>query len=544
MRVEFRNFSVGSGQVWVHDGAQIAGPYTGRGPFDDGHFWSGSIGAESVIVEYQPDLNSGEPTPDAPPFEILNVAHQAFSAARPNGLQDTDAGAKDTADYCHLDPNCYPDWQPAMKMVGQLTFEDGGEEFVCTGTLVATRDNSMKPYLLTAGHCVNNEAAARTVQVYWRYQTASCGATPPASRDTSEKSTLGAHLIDYGTIAQGDYSLLLLQDVPADVTFSGWDPSDPPVQGQLTGIHHPAGSWKRISFGQRTGDATVVVEGQTAPGNEYLEVLWNQGRIEPGSSGSAVFTSPGVIVGTLTYGPASPVLTACEISPFVAGYGRFSNTYQHLQPYLENLPSANVSAAPSSLNFSITSSAAPGPQSVKLTTQSNGQVPLKVRSDAPWIVVSSVPGQISSSASVSLQVSVDPTQVPEPGQYLGTITILTGAAAPQFVNVTATVAPPQSNVSASITPATVSASAGAYSFTMQLAESAGVATTLTSVKINGVDYSSNIAAWFGAARIPAKGAVKASLHASGVAPGLQFFEFSGTDDSGQQWYRVVSAMFQ
>jgi hypothetical protein len=53
-RVEFRNFAVGSGQVWVHNGKQSAGPYTGMGLFDDGHFWSDSVSTDSLTIEYQP----------------------------------------------------------------------------------------------------------------------------------------------------------------------------------------------------------------------------------------------------------------------------------------------------------------------------------------------------------------------------------------------------------------------------------------------------------------------------------------------------------
>ena len=39
------------------------------------------------------------------------------------------------------------------------------------GVGIATRDNSFKPYLLTAGHCIHNEDAARTLEAYWTYQT-------------------------------------------------------------------------------------------------------------------------------------------------------------------------------------------------------------------------------------------------------------------------------------------------------------------------------------------------------------------------------------
>ena len=551
MRVEFRDFSVSAGSVWLYDGVQFVGPYSGRGPYGDGHFWSASVVSDSVILEYQPAAGGAADAPSGdPPFQIANIAHQARRATRSAASLTTSDTTSDGADFCNLDPNCYPGWQPAMKMVGQLLFEDGGAEYLCSGSLVATRDNSMIPYLLTAGHCINNEPAARTVEVYWTYQTSACGAAPPASRASSETSPLGAHLIDYGTIEQGDYSLLLLQNFPSDVTFSGWDPSDPPVTASLVGIHHPAGSWKRISFGERTADASEEVEAddgtvEVAPAAEYLQIQMDQGRTQPGSSGSPLFSSPGVIVGTLTYGPEDPVLTACEISPFVAGYARFSNTYQNLQAYFENWPAATVTPAPASLSFSVVNKAAPAAQTVQLTSQTTGEVAFRIRSDALWIGVSATNGQISAATPAAVKISVNPSQLPQPGQYSGTVTILAGTAAPQFINVSVTVQASQSNVLASVTPANVTASGGTWSFQLQLAETAGVATHATALKIDGTDYSANIAAWFGTNHIAANGTIQASLQASGLPVGTQYFEFWGADEaSGQTWYRVATATFQ
>src|SRR5215471_16504549 len=54
LRVEFTDFSVGQGRVWVHDGTHIAGPYTGRGVFDDGSFMSEAVYTDSAIIEYEP----------------------------------------------------------------------------------------------------------------------------------------------------------------------------------------------------------------------------------------------------------------------------------------------------------------------------------------------------------------------------------------------------------------------------------------------------------------------------------------------------------
>src|SRR5258708_27529610 len=89
MRVEFDNFSAGAGRVWVHDGTNVAGPYTGRGLFDDGHFWSAAVFSGSITVEY-------EPAPDAPselqpPFSIRAISHQLRTAPHSTAAQNDPA---------------------------------------------------------------------------------------------------------------------------------------------------------------------------------------------------------------------------------------------------------------------------------------------------------------------------------------------------------------------------------------------------------------------------------------------------------------------
>jgi Viral BACON domain len=538
MRVEFDEFSVGEGNVWVHDGAQIAGPYTGRGLFDDGHFWSAAVFSGSIIVEYEPA--SDTPRELEPPFSIRAISHQSRTAA------DVAAGTRDPADFCELDANCYPDWQGSMSSVAQISYVDSGGEYLCSGSLLSTRDNSFKPYFLTAGHCINNEAAARTVQAYWTYQTPACGGAPPASRSTSLKSTLGGHLISSAAMADGDYSLVLLQDVPAGTTFAGWDIADPPFQTALTGIHHPSGSWKRISFGERVDDATNDVQGVSAPGDLFLQVKWDRGRVEHGSSGSPLFSAPGVIVGSLSYAEFLTDGTVCTINPSVAGYSRFSNTYANVKDYLENLPADLVTPAKAALNFTMANHAAPAAQTVQLVTQSTGQVAYKLRADASWIKLTAITGSLSAKAPATVSISLDPAQLSQPGDYSSTVTIFSGAAPPQFLRVTATVRVDQSNVVARITPNPVAQAGAQWSFQIRLADTAGASTRVTAMKFNGADYSSSIVNWFGTDRIPASGAIVAPLSGSGVFPhGDQYFEFWGVDDaSGQSWYRVATVTFQ
>jgi hypothetical protein len=538
MRVEFDDFSVGEGNVWVHDGTQIAGPYTGRGLFDDGHFWSAAVFSSSIIVEYEPA--PGAPRELQPPFTIRAVSHQARTAL------DAAAATQDPADFCELDANCYSDWHGSVSGVAQISFIDSGVEILCSGSLLSTRDNSFKPYFLTAGHCVNNEAAARTVEAYWTYQTPACGGTPPAGRSTSLKSTVGAHLISSAALANGDFSLILLPDVPAGATFSGWDVADPPFGAALTGIHHPSGSWKRISFGERTDDATTEVGGVFAPADLFLQVLWDKGRIEHGSSGSPLFSAPGVVVGSASYAEVLGDGTVCTISPSVAGYSRFSNTYAYVKDYLENLPADLVTPSKPALSFTMTNHAAPAAQAVQLVTQSTGQVVYKLRADASWIVLSAATGNVSAKTPAAVTVALDAAQLAQPGDYASTVTILSGAAPPQFLRVTATVRADQSNVVATITPNPVAQNGAQWSFQIRLAEAAGAATRVTALKFNGADYSANIAGWFGTDRIAASGAIVASLSGTGVFPhGDQYFEFWGVDEaSGQPWYRVATVTFQ
>jgi hypothetical protein len=538
VRVEFASFDAGDGRVWLHDGQHVAGPYTGKGPFDDGHFWSETVESAAAILEFEPAADA--PAMLEPPFEIRSITHQ--QTARLDAL----ATSKDPADFCEIDANCYSDWKSTLSSVGQISYMEDGVSYLCSGSLVATRDNSFKPYFLTAGHCIHSEAAARTVEAYWTYQTPACGAPAPADRSSSARSTGGAHLVASGGPENGDFSLILLSNIPAGVTFAGWDTSDPGMASPLTGIHHPGGSWKRISFGTRAPDAGQEVAGSAAPASLFLQVLMTRGRVEHGSSGSPLFSSPGVIVGSLSYGQILSDGSVCSITPQSAGYSRFSNTYSYVKDYLENLPATAVVPDRTAVNFTITNRAASAGQAIRVSTQSGGQVPFRLRADAGWIQLSAVNGTVSANTPVPVTITVDPAALPQPGTYQSTVTILTGSAAPQYVNVVATVKVDQSNVTAAVSPSAVVSNAGLWSFQVKLTESAGVATTVTAIKFNGTDYSANIADWFGSTRIPANGSITAPLSGSGLFPaGDQYFEFWGVDEvSGATWYRVATITFR
>src|SRR5271155_1262985 len=161
LRIQFSNFAVDAGRVWVHSGLSVDGPYTGKGPYANGEFWSGTVTGPSVTIEFESD---GTTITGPPPFHIHRVAHQEFHPERA-WLLAAPLPLPDNAASCEQDVNCFPEWQPFKRSVAQIQFEEtqGSEQgtFLCSASLVATRDNSFKPYMLTAGHCIHDEEAAR-----------------------------------------------------------------------------------------------------------------------------------------------------------------------------------------------------------------------------------------------------------------------------------------------------------------------------------------------------------------------------------------------
>jgi uncharacterized protein (TIGR03437 family) len=89
------------------------------------------------------------------------------------------------------------------------------------------------------------------------------------------------------------------------------------------------------------------------------------------------------------------------------------------------------------------------------------------------------------------------------------------------------------------------AKGNSWVFNLTLNEEAGIATTLTGMSINGVDYTSQMASLFGSASIPAAGSITANIGLANIAaPANVPFTFSGVDASGKQWGQQLSVPFQ
>jgi hypothetical protein len=548
IRVHFSDFAVGPGRVWVYAPEQTgeeAGPYSGRGIYDDGEFWSGTVFSESAVIEYVPEPGRG---PEANlPFTIQAISHQAIEPRQALRVLNNPALRPRLMGSCQLDANCYQEWQDSMRMVAHMVFERDGNQYVCSGTLVNTRNNSFKPYFLTAGHCISDPSAARTLETHWSYQTETCnGAAPQRPRLQSE---VGAQLLASSSITEGDYSLLLLRGIPAGLWFAGWDANDPAVGAPLAGIHHPRGSWKRIFFGKRIPDSAqpVSIDGYSASPDLYYHVEMSQGRVEPGSSGSPLFTGPGVLAGILSYAQVSPSGDACDLGALIAGYGRFSVAYRALQPFLEDYPAAAIRLSTNELRFTSNNHSVPGPAKVAILTDSSDSVRFTAVADAGWIRLSHASGEASASLPGSVEISIDPQRIPRAGTYVSTVTFQSSTAPGQLLAVRATVSHDRSRVVLSVSPDPVyeqTPDVGGFRwfYRIQLEETAGVETRITMFRIDGADLSTEIPLWFGSDRVSGGGSLSTGVKARYVnAPAEQYIELAGVDAvSNQFWSRTYT----
>jgi lysyl endopeptidase len=238
-------------------------------PGSPSELWTGTVAGERARLEIF------VPSGGRPSFLADKLAHLYRDPVSGDA-----AGSPKAAGPCHNDVTCYPQWASVARAVGKITFvELDGTTSECSGELLATQAADQTPYFLTAHHCVSTAQKAATAEVFWRYQTATCGGLPPSLN--SVPTSLGAALLATG--AGSDFTLLMiLGALPRGLFWAGWTAAPVADGTPSASIHHPAGDFKRISFGDKASHTTCG-------GAAHVRINWTSGPTEGGSSGGGVF---------------------------------------------------------------------------------------------------------------------------------------------------------------------------------------------------------------------------------------------------------------
>jgi len=274
-------------------------------------------------------------------LEVEKVSHIHDPLPRPGALK-----RKDLGECPHLDQPVAC-WGPPLtpeglfSSVAMITFEKEGGSYQCSGTMVIDRDDSTWiPYFLTARHCIDTAAAARSLVTWWFHQDADCFSDelhPDFERVVYGGATLLA------SSAGQDMSLLRLARKPhGQVWFWGWNPRhlNPWVPFGAHGVHHPGGRRKSLAHGVAVFDPRPELDLGL---DNAITVQWVEGTTEGGASGSGLFLDepdqPPNLVGVLSGG------LACDRQD--SAYGRFSDFFPRVRRWLYDAePELHVHSLP------------------------------------------------------------------------------------------------------------------------------------------------------------------------------------------------------
>jgi V8-like Glu-specific endopeptidase len=238
--------------------------------------------------------------------------------------------------YCQINAVCDLNSLKTSSSITKIIYTDPetGGSYVCSGTLLNDRISSGTPYLITAGHCINNQNTANTVQTFWFYNSLKCNEFEINPKYTSVS---GGALFLHSDKAT-DISLIKMnKNPPQGVTFSGWSSANIENNNMVASLHHPRGDLQKISTGfirnylqcffypDQDGFKCKPIDSKTESNSTHYEVRWSSGVTEAGSSGSGLFVkinNNNYLIGNLTGGNES-----CEYPQGFAAFGRFDKSY-------------------------------------------------------------------------------------------------------------------------------------------------------------------------------------------------------------------------
>ncbi len=274
--------------IYTPDHLKILGAFTSNSEQSSGFLATYPIAGDEIMVEYNEPINSGYPGE----LHIASVNHDYKNVfgTRPLG----------ESGLCNLDVYCPDAAKYLTEKQAVVCLIIAGKE-LCTGTLVNNTKQDKTPYVLTAGHCIEEAIQAEKTIFCFNYESPACGNGESSLDGYADQSMSGANLKARSDSL--DFALLQLETLPpAEFRpyFAGWNRSSV-IPTSTTSIHHPSGDVKKMS--KDNNPPTIGSYDSDFKSNSFWIIgKWEIGTTEAGSSGGALFNQNKLLIGTLTGG--------------------------------------------------------------------------------------------------------------------------------------------------------------------------------------------------------------------------------------------------
>lgn len=345
--VDYSNFYLPvSSDLFIYnpDHSQIAGAYTSFNNTNGHSFATRPLAGDELILEYyQPEGCKEEPSIIV---SGLNYIYRGMDVGLDkNGYNFGASGPCEVNIHCSEGDN----WLAQSHGVVRMLTRVNGQSIWCTGSLLNNTHLDFSPIVLTANHCsinAGNIASSEDLEkwiFYFNYEATGCD--KPLSEPGIQSMTGAEKLASSQnpvTMGSDFYLVKLKQDIPVTYNpyFNGWKVTDVASPSGV-GIHHPEGDIKKIS----TYTQPIVSGKWESTDETHWKVNWSAtthgyGVTEGGSSGSPLFNSEGLLIGSLTGGES-----ACSNAGGTDYYGKISYSWasngtadsMQLRPWLDPL---------------------------------------------------------------------------------------------------------------------------------------------------------------------------------------------------------------
>jgi lysyl endopeptidase len=308
--------------IYTPDRKILRGAFNANNEQTSGIFPIYPIPGDEIIVEYNEPFDvsfSGI-------LRIGSVNHDYKNAFgdRPLG----EAGTCNRDVYC---PEAAALKNEKQAVVGLIV---NGRE-LCTGTLVNNVRKDKSPYLLTAGHCIENTTEAQKTVMCFNYESPFCGSNGSTNgyADQTITGTLLKSRSDYL-----DFALVALENIPPPEFrpyYAGWDNSTT-IPSSTSTVHHPKGDVKKVSIDNDPPAVGSYSESSYLKNGFWWIKKWDVGTTESGSSGCPLFNSNKLLIGTLTGGTATCTNSTDDyFSMFGKQWNYYSQSDKQLKKWLD-----------------------------------------------------------------------------------------------------------------------------------------------------------------------------------------------------------------